>query len=304
MGAECKLIDGNGIAAQIRKEISRRVSEFYRTSRVRPRLAVILTGDNPASKVYVKKKVEACNEVGIASYVVDPLPSVDQWLNPQARLEDMLSFLNKNEEVHGILVQLPLPQQIDVHRVFDLIDPAKDVDVFNPANVGLLTQGRPRFLPCTPHAIQQMLSRTGIGIAGKHVVVINRSDVVGKPLSSMLIQDNDEFANATVTVCHDRTPRECLLEITTKADIVVVAVGIPGFLTPDMIRPGCVVVDVGINKVEVGINKVENKIVGDVAPACRKVAGYLTPVPGGVGPVTVAMLLHNTLLAAKLQAGV
>jgi methylenetetrahydrofolate dehydrogenase (NADP+) / methenyltetrahydrofolate cyclohydrolase len=204
----------------------------------------------------------------------------------------MIKFLNGNEEVHGILVQLPLPQPLQVHPVFDLIAPEKDVDVFNPVNVGLLTQGRPRFLPCTPHAVQQLLANSGIVVAGKKVVVINRSDVVGKPLASMLTQDH-EFGNATVTVCHDRTPAKLLFDITKAADIVVVAVGKPGFLTGNMISEGAVVIDVGINTTP------EGKVVGDVHVSCRDIAGYLTPVPGGVGPMTVTMLLENTLQAAK-----
>lgn len=290
----CTLIDGNKISAEIRKEIADQVVMFRHVTNIQPRLAVVLVGSDPASQIYVKKKREACEQVGIASYVVDPLPDIERWHNPQARLEEMIRFLNGNEEVHGILVQLPLPTGLDVHRIFDLIDPKKDVDVFNPTNVGLLTQGRARFLPCTPHGIQQMLSRSGIILAGKKVVVINRSDVVGKPLSSMLIQD-DDFGNATVTVCHDRTPPERLRESTKAADVVVVAVGKPNFLTGEMIRPGSVVVDVGINRVE-------GKVVGDCHVSVRDVAGHLTPVPGGVGPMTVTMLLENTLRAARLAS--
>lgn len=291
----CTIIDGHEISRSIRAELSAEVATFRRDYGVQPRLAVVLVGEDAASQVYVKKKREACEEVGIASYVTDPIPGdIRQWANPQARVEDMVRFLNGNEEVHGILVQLPLPVGLDCHRVFDLIDTDKDVDVFNPVNVGLLVQGRPKFLPCTPHAVQQLLHRSGIPTAGRHVVIINRSDVVGKPLSSMLIQDNDEYANATVTVCHDRTPGDRLAKITRTADIVVVAVGKPGFLTGEMIRPGCVVVDVGISRVD-------GKVVGDAHPSCMENAAYLTPVPGGVGPLTVTMLLENTLRAARLS---
>ena len=288
-----KAIDGSAISQDIRTELTAKVETFRLANGFAPRLAVVLVGSDPASQIYVKKKQEACAEVGISSYVVDPLPDIDKWQNPQARLEDMIRFLNTNNEVHGILVQLPLPKPLNPHKVFDAIDPQKDVDVFTPINVGLLVQGRPQFRPCTPHAVQQMLSRTGIPVAGKHVVVINRSDVVGKPLSSMLIQDCDEFANATVTVCHDRTPPEVLRRLTKTADIVVVAVGKIGFLTKDMLSPGVVVIDVGINRRD-------GKVFGDVDPGCWEVASYISPVPGGVGPMTVTMLLENTLHAARL----
>lgn len=292
---KCKIIDGVAISQQIRKELSEKVATFTK-KHFQPRLAVVLVGDNPASLIYVRKKREACEEVGIATSVINPINEIKRNnCLPQVILEEEISKLNRNTSIHGILVQLPLPKDFDVYRIFDLINPKKDVDVFNPINVGMLVQGRSRFLPCTPHAVQQMLSRSGSSVAGKHVVVINRSDVVGKPLSSMLIQDNDEFANATVTVCHDRTPKESLKRITKSADIVVVAVGKPNFLKSDMIHSDTVIIDVGINRVG-------DKIVGDVDKSCFDVASAISRVPGGVGPLTVTCLLENTLKAAEIMA--
>ena len=276
-----KIIDGKSIAEQIRKELK---EEIYK-ERFVPRLDVVLVGNDPASRIYVQKKYEACHSVGMSS-VIHHLDDITE-----EKLLDTIEELNHCGLTHGILVQLPLPG-FDTHKVFSAIHPFKDVDVFNPTNVGLLVQGRPRFQPCTPHGIQIMLHRSGISVKGKHVVVINRSNIVGKPLSSMLIQDNDEFANATVTVCHNNTPPEQLSSITRMADIVVVAVGIPNFLKADMIRSGAVVVDVGTTKVA-------GKLFGDVDPTVWEVASYVTPVPGGVGPMTVAMLLVNTLQAAR-----
>lgn len=286
-----RIIDGKAIAAQIQKELQGEVA-FFTDHNVQPCLAVVLVGDNPASKVYVQKKREACEAVGIASKLITDI-------NNQYDLMDELEILARSKNVHGVLIQLPLPkdewgEDYRLHEVFDNIPPLKDVDVFHPENVGLLVQGRPRFLPCTPHGIQIMLARSGIQVKGKHVVVINRSNIVGKPLSSMLIQDCDEYANATVTVCHDNTPPEQLKRITKEADIVVVAVGIPGFLKADMIGKGAVVVDVGITRIH-------GKIFGDAEQGVREVAGWITPVPGGVGPMTVTMLLVNTLKAARMN---
>jgi methylenetetrahydrofolate dehydrogenase (NADP+)/methenyltetrahydrofolate cyclohydrolase len=286
-----KIIDGSAIAAQIQQELKGEVA-FFTENNVQPCLAVVLVGDNPASKVYVRKKREACEAVGIASKLITNI-------NNHYDLMDELEILNRSKDVHGILVQLPLPKDewgddYNLREVFEGISPWKDVDVFHPENVGLLVQGRPRFHPCTPHGIQIMLARSGIQVKGKHVVVINRSNVVGKPLSSMLIQDCDEYANATVTVCHDSTPPEQLKQISRSADVVVVAVGIPGFLKADMVGKGAVVVDVGITRVN-------GKILGDADPGVREVAGWVTPVPGGVGPMTVTMLLVNTLKAARMN---
>ena len=284
---ECRLIDGNAIAADIRKELRQRVAEYKATTGITPTLVALMVGNNPASQIYVKKKIAACNEVGILAYRVESNEDEDD-------LRTHIRRLNNDDSVHGYILQLPLPPGWKPDRYFSDFNPYKDVDVFHPENVGLLVQGRPRFRPCTPHGIQVMLHRSGIKVAGKKVVVINRSNVVGKPLSSMLIQECDDYANATVTVCHDRTPPDLLKSITQTADIVIVAVGKPGFLTPDMIRPGAGVVDVGISRVG-------NKVLGDADPGIRQVAGWLTPVPGGCGPLTVCMLLENTLAAAQLQ---
>ncbi len=281
---KAKIIDGKAIARQIRDEVAAKIAGMT----TKPRLDVIMVGDNPASKVYVRKKQEACNEVGIESKLHTDVSS-------EVSIRHKIHLLNVCPDVHGILVQLPLPKEINQYEIFDMIHPWKDVDVLHPENVGLLVQGRPRFQPCTPHGIQVLLTRSGIQIKGKHVVVINRSEIVGKPLSSMLIHDNDEYANATVTVCHDNTPEKNLASITRSADIVVVAVGIPGFLKWDMLKPGAVVIDVGTTRVG-------DKLVGDAAPCVWDYSSYVTPVPGSVGPMTVAMLLVNTLKAMELQS--
>lgn len=278
------LLDGNKIAADIKAELKEEISKLS----VQPRLDVILVGDHPPSKVYVKKKCLACEEVGIKSQVHFADATQEKEVISLIR-----NKLNKNWLVDGILVQLPLPESWNVNNIFDAIHPDKDVDVFNPVNVGLLVQNRPKFLPPTPHAVQQIFKRSGLQLAGKHVVVINRSNIVGKPLSSMLIQDNGLYDNATVTVCHINTPPEILKEICLSADVIVVAVGIPNFLTADMVREDQIIIDVGINRIG------EKKIVGDAHPEINGKVAYLTPVPGGVGPCTVAMLLYNAVEAAK-----
>lgn len=293
------LLNGYNVARQIRHELklqlaARREVHGYSGPTQPPRLAVVLCTDDPASRVYVRKKVEACEEVGFSSFKVEPFQGgIGLWEDPQEHLLKTIDWLNSDSGVNGILVQLPLPKSINSTEVFDRIDPLKDVDVFNPVNVGLLLQGRPRFVPCTPHAVQELLTRSGVGIAGKKVAIINRSDIVGKPLKALLIQDNEE-ANATVILCHDRTPPEMLKEVCLSADIIVVAVGKPGFLTADMVRIGSIVVDVGINQVD-------GKIVGDVHPEAFTKVAAISPVPGGVGPMTVTMLLYNTLQAQHLQ---
>jgi methylenetetrahydrofolate dehydrogenase (NADP+)/methenyltetrahydrofolate cyclohydrolase len=284
-------LNGSVIAAQIRAEIREQVAKMP----IKPVLAVVMVGNDDASRIYVKKKEEACTAVGIdfKPCIMSPSPSL---------LTEILEDYSCDRSIHGILLQLPLPDKLqdETHFFTGLIRPDKDVDVFHPENIGLLVQGRPRFKPCTPHGIQQLLSRSGIQTAGKHVVIINRSDVVGKPLSSLLIQDNDEFANATVTVCHNRSDQKAMKQISASADIVVVAVGQPNFLTKDMVKPGAVVVDVGINRKQRGEKTI---VVGDVHPEVEEVAGWLTPTPGGVGPMTVAMLLENVVRAAQLQLG-
>ena len=279
------LLDGKKLAQQIRSELTEEVVDFIQNNGVVPCLAAVLVGQDPASEVYVRNKRKACEEVGIDSQL-HRLP-VDISLDDLLRL---IAKLNKDEAVHGILVQMPLPAQLDVARVVQAISPVKDVDVFHPENVGRLVLGRPRFLPCTPHGVQQILLRNGIEIAGRHVVVVGRSDIVGKPLANMLVQ-RGPGADATVTVCHSRT--RDLAAVTRLADILVVAIGRPKFVTADMVKPGAVVIDVGINRTESGL-------VGDVDfEAVREVASAITPVPGGVGPLTVAMLLRNTLAAAE-----
>lgn len=292
------ILNGRWIARQIRHELhtqlAARRDPNYHGPTVPPCLAVVLCTDDPASKLYVKKKVQACDEVGITSLLVEPFQGgIGRWPEPQEHLYKLIEWLNSDSNINGILVQLPLPPGINPTEIFDRIDPLKDVDVFNPVNVGLLLQGRPRFVPCTPHAVQELLTRSGIDIAGKKVVIINRSDIVGKPLQALLIQDQEE-ANATVTLCHDRTPPERLKEVCLSADIIVVAVGKPRFLTADMVRPQSIVVDVGINRDG-------DRVVGDVCPEAFAKVAAVSPVPNGVGPLTVTMLLHNTVVAQQLQ---
>jgi methylenetetrahydrofolate dehydrogenase (NADP+)/methenyltetrahydrofolate cyclohydrolase len=277
------VLDGNSISQLIKDEIKAEINELN----IKPKLCVILVGNNAASKIYVKKKCEACALVGIESetyYFTE-----DEYLNVKAKING----LNCDDSVHGILIQLPLPKDWDQNALFNLVNPKKDVDVFNPINVGLLVQNRPRFLPPTPQAVQQIFKRSNLSLAGKHVVVINRSNIVGKPLSSMLIQDDGLYANATVTVCHDNTPPEILKQICLSADVIVVAVGIPDFLTTDMVTERQIVIDVGITRVG-------KKIVGDVHADVHNKVSWVTTVPGGVGPVTIACLLFNTLKAFKM----
>jgi methylenetetrahydrofolate dehydrogenase (NADP+)/methenyltetrahydrofolate cyclohydrolase len=279
------ILDGKLLAQRIRSELSEEVIEFIQNNGAVPCLAAVLVGEDPASEIYVRNKRRACETVGIESQL--------HRLPADASTDDLLklvSRLNKDDEVHGILVQLPLPPQIDATRVLLAVSPVKDVDAFHPENVGRLVQGRPRFLPCTPQGVQQLLVRSGIKIAGRHVVILGRSDIVGRPLSIMLSQKGPG-GDATVSLCHSRTPN--LATVTRLADILVVAIGQPKFVTADMVKPGAAVVDVGINRTDAGV-------VGDVDfDAVREVAGAITPVPGGVGPLTITMLLRNTLLAAQ-----
>jgi methylenetetrahydrofolate dehydrogenase (NADP+)/methenyltetrahydrofolate cyclohydrolase len=281
------LLDGKALAKQIQAELADDVADFILNNSVTPCLAAVLVGDDPASEVYVKSKRRACEQVGIESRL--------HRLPQEASQEELLKLvgkLNKDETVHGILVQLPLPPDIDQSRVLLAVSPLKDVDCFHPENVGRLVQGRPRYLPCTPSGIQQLLLRSGIETAGQHVVVVGRSEIVGKPMAIMLMQ-RGHGADATVTVCHSRTPD--LGAITRQADILIAAVGRPRLVTAEMVKSGAVVIDVGINRTEQGL-------VGDVDfESVSKIASQITPVPGGVGPLTVTMLLANTLQAAKVQ---
>jgi methylenetetrahydrofolate dehydrogenase (NADP+)/methenyltetrahydrofolate cyclohydrolase len=280
-----QILDGQQLAQRIRSELTEEVVEFIQNNGVVPCLAAVLVGEDPASEMYVRNKRRACEAVGIDSQL--------HRLPANASSEELLKLvakLNKDAAVHGILVQLPLPQQIDAGRMLVAVAPVKDVDAFHPENVGRLVQGRPRFLPCTPQGVQQLLVRSGIEIAGRHVVVLGRSEIVGRPLSIMLSQ-RGPGGDATVTLCHSRT--RDLPSVTRAADILVAAIGRPKFVTAEMVKPGAVVVDVGINRTADGL-------VGDVDfEAVREVAGAITPVPGGVGPLTIAMLLRNTLLAAQ-----
>jgi methylenetetrahydrofolate dehydrogenase (NADP+)/methenyltetrahydrofolate cyclohydrolase len=282
-----KILDGKALARLIQAEIAEEVAEFIENNGTVPCLAAILIGDNPASEVYVRNKRLACERSGIEGQL--------HRLPADASLEDLLKLvykLNKCPEVNGILVQLPLPEHMDAGRVLQAVNPVKDIDAFHPENVGRLVQGQPRFLPCTPHGIQQLLVRNEVPIAGRHVVVVGRSDIVGKPLANMLVQ-RGSGADATVTVCHSRT--NDLASFTRQADILVAAVGRAKLITADMVKPGAVVIDVGMNRTDAGL-------VGDVDfDGVSQVAGMITPVPGGVGPLTVTMLLHNTLSAARQQ---
>jgi methylenetetrahydrofolate dehydrogenase (NADP+)/methenyltetrahydrofolate cyclohydrolase len=282
-----RIIDGKAIAETLRGEIAARVAAFRAQTGVVPHLTAVLVGDDPASAVYVRNKRTACEKAGLKSTLLNLRASTTQ----EALLE-VVARLNGDRDVHGILVQLPLPRQIDPQKVLDSVAPLKDVDCFHPENVGRLAQGRPRFLPCTPAGVQQLLIHAGVAVPGSHVVIIGRSEIVGKPLALILMQKGPA-ANATVTICHSQT--RDLPAISRTADILIAAIGSPAFVNADMVRPGAVVIDVGINRVG-------DKLVGDVDfAAVSEVASAITPVPKGVGPMTIAMLLENTLTAARGQ---
>ena len=273
-------IDGKAIAAAVRQEVRAEAEELTRQG-MTPGLAVIVVGDDPASRVYVNNKKKACAEAGIRSEEF-ALPAD----TTQEQLLAVVEELNAREDIHGILCQLPLPKHLDDKAVIAAISPKKDVDAFHAANVGQILIGDYTFLPCTPAGVMELLHRTDIAVEGKQCVVIGRSNIVGKPMAMLLLHEN-----ATVTICHSRTKN--LEEICRQADVLVAAVGRAGFVTPDMVKPGAVVVDVGINR------GADGKLCGDVDPAVDEVADYLTPVPGGVGPMTIAMLLKNTITAAR-----
>jgi methylenetetrahydrofolate dehydrogenase (NADP+)/methenyltetrahydrofolate cyclohydrolase len=283
------ILDGKKLAQTMQAEIAAEVGRFAERHKIRPGLAAVLVGDNPASQVYVRNKRKACEQVGIQSWL-HSLPATTS----QAELLHLIDRLNNDPQVSGILVQLPLPKQIDEMAIIRAVAPVKDVDGFGPESLGLLAAGHPRFLPCTPLGVQQLLVRNNIQLDGRHVVIVGRSNIVGRPLALLLMQ-KAEGANATVTVCHSRT--RDIAALTRQADVVVVAIGQARFLKADMVRAGAVVVDVGINRVPD-----VKQPVGDVDfDAVKEVASAITPVPGGVGPMTVTMLLHNTLKAARLQ---
>ncbi len=283
--SQAQIIDGKAIAGTIRKELAAEVAEFILNNSVAPCLAAVLLGENPASEVYVRNKRRACDEVGIDSQL--------HRLSADATQVDLLKLiakLNRDDTVHGILVQLPLPAQIGAELVLKAVSPAKDVDGFHPENVGCLVQGRPRFVPCTPAGVQQLLLRSNIETAGKHAVIVGRSDIVGKPLA-ILLATKGSGGDATVTLCHSRTTD--LAAMTRQADILVAAIGKANAIGAEHVKSGAVVIDVGINRVG-------TKLVGDVNfDEVSRVASYITPVPGGVGPMTICMLLANTLTAAR-----
>jgi methylenetetrahydrofolate dehydrogenase (NADP+)/methenyltetrahydrofolate cyclohydrolase len=291
-----KILDGKAISAEIRAELKTRVSELKEKDIV-PGLAVLLVGDDPASRSYVTAKERACEEAGIYSREVK-LPST-------ASIDEILEAVqgfNDDDQINGILVQLPLPDSAMEEAVIEAIDPDKDVDGFHPMNVGRMMMGLPAFLPCTPHGILQILKRSGIETSGAHVVVIGRSNIVGRPMLNLLSQKS-ELGNATVTMCHTRTKN--MAEFTRQADIVIAAVGWPNTLTADMIKEGAVVIDVGVNRVEDATKKRGYRLCGDVdfEPVAEK-ASAITPVPGGVGPMTITMLLANTVESAVRRYGV
>lgn len=277
-----KLINGKEIAAAVREELKADCATFVAKHGYAPGLAVVIVGEDPASQIYVRNKARACEEVGFCSEV-HRLPAETE----QAALNALIDRLNADSRIHGILVQLPLPAHLDAEEVTLRIDPRKDVDAFHPFNVGRILLGDPIFLPCTPAGVMELLRRSGIDPSGKRCVVIGRSNIVGKPMAMLLLA-----ANGTVTVCHSRTVG--LADITREADILVSAVGRANFVTADMVKPGAVVIDVGMNRDASG------KLVGDVDfPSVSPLCSFITPVPGGVGPMTITMLLRNTLVAAE-----
>jgi methylenetetrahydrofolate dehydrogenase (NADP+)/methenyltetrahydrofolate cyclohydrolase len=284
MTTTAKIIDGNALAAHTRAEVARRTAVLTNRG-MTPGLAVVLVGENPASQVYVRNKVKACADAGLHS-VLERYPAT----MTEAELLARIDALNRDDSIHGILVQLPVPAHIDAHKVIEAISPAKDVDGFHVSSAGALMVGQPGFWPCTPYGCMKMLESIGYNLRGKHAVVIGRSNIVGKPMAMMLLAQN-----ATVTICHSATAD--LKAMTLQADVIVAAVGKRNVLTADMVKPGAIVLDVGMNRND------EGKLCGDVDYAgVSQVAGYITPVPGGVGPMTIAMLLVNTLEAAERAA--
>ena len=286
-----RILSGKDLAETIREEIKEKTDRLKSTHAITPGLAVILVGEDPASQVYVRNKQRACEKLGFYSEVYTlPVETT------QDELLAMIEKLNMDEKIHGILVQLPLPDHIDEHTVLLAIDVEKDVDGFHPVNVGKLIQGLEGFVPCTPLGIQEMLIRYGIEIAGKHVVVVGRSNIVGKPTALLLMQKNDR-ANATVTVCHSRTRN--LPDITRQADILIAAIGKAHFITADMVKEGATIIDVGTNRLDDPDSPRGYRWVGDVDfESVKEKVAPISPVPRGVGPMTITMLLHNTLQAA------
>jgi len=292
MQSGATLIDGNAIATTMRAELAAEITALKKNG-VTPGLAVVLVGDNPASQVYVRMKGKACEEAGFYHETIKLRKETSE-----AELIALIERLNADSRIHGILVQLPLPAQIDTNRALHRIDPRKDVDGFHPENVGKVALGDPTgFRPATPYGVQQLLIRTGVETSGKHAVVLGRSNIVGRPMAALLLQ-NGPGGNATVTVCHSRT--RSIGAITCQADILIVAIGKPQFVTGDMVKPGAVVIDVGINRIQDTTSERGYRLAGDVAfDEVSKKASAITPVPGGVGPMTIAMLMANTVKAAR-----
>jgi methylenetetrahydrofolate dehydrogenase (NADP+)/methenyltetrahydrofolate cyclohydrolase len=301
-----RILDGVAIAGAIKLEVAEEV-KLLAAQGVRPGLAVVLVGHVPASEIYVRSKVQTCAELNIFSELITPPETVTT-----EEMLDLIHGLNDRDEIDGVLVQLPLPAQVDTKALLDAVDPAKDVDGFHPVNSGRLLAGRAALAPCTPAGVIEILKRSGIAIAGQHAVVVGRSDIVGKPTAMLLLHEH-----ATVTICHSKTRN--LGEVTRQADILVAAIGRPGFITAEMVKPGATVIDVGMNRITereeferffAGIAKREaafarngSTIVGDVHPKAFEVAGAYTPVPGGVGKLTIAMLMANTVRAARMRRG-
>lgn len=289
-----KIIDGNKIADEIRGEIKKEVESLKSQNNITPGLAAVLVGDNPASQVYVRMKRKACKEMGIFSEEYN-LPANTK----EEELLELINKLNKSTQINGILVQLPLPEQINEVKILNSVLPEKDVDGFHPINVGKILLGDPLFLPCTPFGVQQMLLRSGYDPKGKHVVIVGRSNIVGKPLAAILMQKK-EGADATVTICHSRT--KDISKHTREAEILIAAIGRAKAITADMVSKGVVVIDVGVNRVDDPTSEKGYRLVGDVDfDEVSKVAEAISPVPGGVGPMTITMLLNNTVKAAKIQ---
>ena len=301
-----RILNGNTIRDEIYAELGAEIAAL-RAAGIQPGLAAVLVGDNPASKIYVTSKIAACEKLGIAGFNLTPPATITT-----AELLRIVEDLNRRDEVDGILVQLPLPPQVDAKKILEAVDPAKDVDGFHPINVGRLVAGRPNLVACTPLGVMEILRRSGTAIEGANAAVLGRSDIVGKPMALLLMH-----ANATVTVCHSKTRH--LPEVARRADIVVAAMGRAAMVTPDYIRPGATVIDVGINRITdaalaekffanfperlAGFRAKGTMLVGDVHPDVASVAGALTPVPGGVGPLTIAMLMSNTVKAARMRRG-
>lgn len=301
-----KVLDGPAIAAAIKREVADEV-RLLSAKDIRPGLAAVLVGHVPASEIYVRSKVQTCAELGLYSDLITPPDTVTT-----EEMLDLVHGLNDREDIDGILIQLPLPKQVDAKALLDAVDPDKDVDGFHPVNAGKLQAGRPALAPCTPAGILEILKRSNIPLSGQRAVVVGRSDIVGKPVAMLLLHEN-----ATITICHSRTSD--LRSVTREADILVAAIGRPGFITADMVKPGATIIDVGINRVttreeldrffagdekrQSTFAKRGSTIVGDVNPKAFELAGAYTPVPGGVGPLTIAMLMANTVRAAKMRRG-